>query len=71
VRFMIRGTGALGVGARRPAKKAENERAVRVLNTNDLAKRRYFASNDSNGLRAGMRNRSFRHSKDSFRFRGF
>jgi hypothetical protein len=69
-RFTIRWTWAFRVGARR-LRKRRNEKAVKLLKTNDLAKRRGFAGNDSNDLRPGLRNRSFRHAKDSFRFRGF
>jgi hypothetical protein len=68
-RFTIGCSWAFGVGARR-LRKRRNEKPVKLLKTNDLAKRRNFAANDSNDLRPAMRNLSFRHAKDSVRFRG-
>ena len=68
-RFTIGCSWAFGVGARR-LRKRRNEKPVKLLKTNDLAKRRDFAGNDSNDLRPAMRNLSFRHAKDSIRFRG-
>ena len=69
-RFTIRCSWAFGVGERM-LRKRRNEKAVKLLKTNDLAKRRDFAGNDSNDLRPAVRNLSFRHAKDSVRFRGF
>jgi hypothetical protein len=67
-RFTIGCSWALGVGRGR-ARRWRNEKPVKLLKTNDLAKRRDFAGNDSNDLRPAMRNLSFRHAKDSVRFR--
>jgi hypothetical protein len=61
----------LGLSGSERAAAKEAKRKGKLLKTNDLAKRRDFAGNDSNDLRPGMRNRLFRHAKDSFRFRGF
>ena len=61
------GLSASGEGMR---ERWRNEKPVKLLKTNDLAKRRDFAGNDSNDLRPAMRNLSFRHAKDSVRFRG-
>jgi hypothetical protein len=63
---------AVGLSAseRAGCERGETKRPVKLLKTNDLAKRRNFAANDSNPLRPAMRNLSFRHAKDSIRFRG-
>jgi hypothetical protein len=67
-RFTIGCSWAFGVG-RGHARRWRNEKPVKLLKTNDLAKRRDFAANDSNDLRPAMRNLSFRQAKDSVRFR--
>ena len=69
-RFTIGCSWAFG-GGRGHARRWRNEKPVKLLKTNDLAKRRDFAGNDSNNLRPAMRNLSFRLAKDSVRFRGF
>jgi hypothetical protein len=69
-RFTIGCSWAFG-GGRGRAGKWRNEKPVKLLKTNDLAKRRDFAANDSNDLRPAVRNLSFRHAKDSVRFAGF
>jgi hypothetical protein len=69
-RFTIGRSWAFGVG-RGHAERWRNEKPVKLLKTNDLAKRSNFVGNDSNDLRPAVRNLSFRHAKDSIRFRGF
>ncbi len=67
--------GPLGLGflgpRERMRREARNEKGAKSSKTNNPAKWLRFAGNDSNGLRPGSRNRSFRSAKHSFRFRCF